>query len=318
MERAPNGTNMGSYKPRVNVAKFVAENWGLFGDARQEKENKSEVENEGGAQKFHFKSQAFVRQVGGKSFRDLFTNDGGKVDGSSSSVVFKGKTVDVLDGTAAFMELFGKALVGRCVDLATLTKLNYLLSDAGVREVSLSYLGVSTCLLNSTMRKCVRNSLEITVYGKSGFTVLDVWTGQSLPFERVAWIKIYGVPVQLAEDSVYDSIAGNFGKVIHASNMTSDDIDLFVNCTVVLVGVGARINDQVDLKWEDKHYRVWLEEEAADWMPDCLEDGDSSEEGEPSVQFQMGDDSVIWKTTSRTRCQSLEEGMSVQLMGILV
>ncbi|KAJ0949926.1 hypothetical protein HanRHA438_Chr01g0043851 [Helianthus annuus] len=300
MERAPNGTNMGSYKPRVNVAKFVAENWGLFGDARQEKENKSEVENEGGAQKFHFKSQAFVRQVGGKSFRDLFTNDGGKVDGSSSSVVFKGKTVDVLDGTAAFMELFGKALVGRCVDLATLTKLNYLLSDAGVREEMCS--------------EFVRNN----GLWQKWFTVLDVWTGQSLPFERVAWIKIYGVPVQLAEDSVYDSIAGNFGKVIHASNMTSDDIDLFVNCTVVLVGVGARINDQVDLKWEDKHYRVWLEEEAADWMPDCLEDGDSSEEGEPSVQFQMGDDSVIWKTTSRTRCQSLEEGMSVQLMGILV
>ncbi|MFS7913705.1 hypothetical protein Hanom_Chr02g00144791 [Helianthus anomalus] len=104
--------------------------------------------------------------------------------------------------------------------------------------------------------------------------LLGFWTGQSLPFERIAWLKVLGVRVHLAVDNIYDSIAGHFGKVLHASQRTS------VIYIGVLVGDGVRIAEQVTLKWKYKQFRVWVEVETADWIPDCLEDGESSEEDE--------------------------------------
>ncbi|KAJ0606110.1 hypothetical protein HanHA300_Chr02g0070441 [Helianthus annuus] len=116
------------------------------------------------------------------------------------------------------------------------------------------------------------------------FAVLDVWLGQSLPFERIAWINMIGVPIHLAVGNVYDSIVSRFGKVIHGSNRSVADSDLSVNCVGVLVGEGARINEQVDLRWDNKSYRVWVEEEVTGWVPDCLDVDDTSEVGAPSVE----------------------------------
>ncbi|KAI3732696.1 hypothetical protein L1987_63903 [Smallanthus sonchifolius] len=38
--------------------------------------------------------------------------------------------VEIPEDTNAFQELYGKALVGRCVDVTTLTKLNHILKEA--------------------------------------------------------------------------------------------------------------------------------------------------------------------------------------------
>ncbi|KAM0042515.1 hypothetical protein Hdeb2414_s0010g00330721 [Helianthus debilis subsp. tardiflorus] len=113
--------------------------------------------------------------------------------------------------------------------------------------------------------------------------------GQSLPFERIAWLKVIGVLIHLAVDEVYNSIAGRFGKVIHASQRSSEDCDLSVNCIGVLVGDGVRIVELITLKWKDKMFKVWVEEELADWIPDCLEPAESSEEDELSSQFRCDD-----------------------------
>ncbi|MFS7955583.1 hypothetical protein Hanom_Chr07g00644331 [Helianthus anomalus] len=102
-----------------------------------------------------------------------------------------------------------------------------------------------------------------------------------------------GVPVHLAVDSVFDSIAEKFGKIVHASSRSVEDGDMSVNCIGLLVGEGKRIVELVDLKWEDKAFRVWVEEETADWVPDCLDDEESSEEGEPSVHACMGNNNFL-------------------------
>ncbi|KAM0026259.1 hypothetical protein Hdeb2414_s0020g00556051 [Helianthus debilis subsp. tardiflorus] len=283
MERALSGTKTGGCKLKANVAKFAAENRGLFCDDRSMKvQKKKETETNHGHQYGFSKNQVNVNQKGGKSFRDLFTGD--KPAGEPSVGRYVGRSVDVPGDTMAFKDEFGKALVGRCVDLPTLNLLNKLLLDSGVGGVCLSYLGGLHILLKFPDEVSCSSFVTNNNLWNKWFAILDVWLGQSLPFERIAWINMIGVPIHLAVDSVHDSIASRFGKVIHGSNRSVADSDLSVNCVGVLVGEGARINEQVDLRWDNKSYRVWVEEEVTGWVPDCLDVDDTSEVGVPSVE----------------------------------
>ncbi|MFS7890335.1 hypothetical protein Hanom_Chr00s000043g01617501 [Helianthus anomalus] len=70
----------------------------------------------------------------------------------------------------------------------------------------------------------------------------------------------------------------------------------------ILVGDGVRIAELITLKWKDKMFKVWVEEEFADWIPDCLEPDESSEE----------DDEMA----SQFRCVDLEDDHSLQRVEI--
>ncbi|KAJ0457352.1 hypothetical protein HanIR_Chr15g0772731 [Helianthus annuus] len=118
--------------------------------------------------------------------------------------------------------------------------------------------------------------LEVSTWSK-WFSSLDMWAGQSMQYERVAWLKFHGVPLHLAENKVFDDAAGLFGKVIHNSQLSSSDKDLSVNYVGILVDHGKRIEDVVTLKWKNKRFKVWITEDRDEWVPDCLSEESSPE-----------------------------------------
>ncbi|KAJ0789633.1 hypothetical protein HanPI659440_Chr05g0205811 [Helianthus annuus] len=183
-----------------------------------------------------------------------------------------------------------------------LNNLKSVLAKAGTIEVSLSYLGGLSMLVKfSSEEECKRMVGEYDRW-RLWFSSLDYWMGQSLPFERIAWLKLIGVPIHLATDEVYDAIVGRFGKVIHASQRSADDRDLSFNCIGVLVGDGTRIAESSTLKWKDKVFKVWVEEELAEWIPECIESEESmSAADDMSSQFRLDDrdgiPSVLGKET---------------------
>ncbi|KAI3762467.1 hypothetical protein L1987_52897 [Smallanthus sonchifolius] len=81
----------------------------------------------------------------GRTFSEVVCNARGS--SAVDSNVHQECLVHVPDETRAFQELYGKALVGRCVDVATLTKLNAILNEAGFRYESLSYIGGLSTLI---------------------------------------------------------------------------------------------------------------------------------------------------------------------------
>ncbi|KAI3743512.1 hypothetical protein L1987_61222 [Smallanthus sonchifolius] len=81
----------------------------------------------------------------GRTFSEVVCNARGS--SAADSNVHQECLVHVPDETRAFQELYGKALVGRCVDVATLTKLNTILNEAGFRYESLSYIGGLSTLI---------------------------------------------------------------------------------------------------------------------------------------------------------------------------
>ncbi|KAJ0560871.1 putative RNA recognition motif domain, nucleotide-binding alpha-beta plait domain superfamily [Helianthus annuus] len=218
MERTLNGTKMGGFKLKVNVAKFAMENEGFHGEATVKDKGKTKVHANQPQILNH--ANAFTNNGGGKLFKDLFSNSHGDQGESSKPRATEegnGNMIVVPDDTLAFKELRGKALVGRCMDFTVLRTLDNLLDGAGIKGVSLSYLGGLSLLIKFVDNiGCTEFLLNHSVW-EHWFSSLDNWSGQSLPFERLAWVRVQGVPIHLAENSVFDSIAGQFGKIVYGS-----------------------------------------------------------------------------------------------------
>ncbi|MFS7934270.1 hypothetical protein Hanom_Chr05g00389561 [Helianthus anomalus] len=76
--------------------------------------------------------------------------------------------------------------------------------------------------------------------------------------------------MHLADNDILNNIAEHFGKIVHGSQLEADDGNLSVSWIGLLVGEGERIHNQVTLKWKDKLFRVWIEEECSDWVPESV------------------------------------------------
>ncbi|KAJ0780702.1 hypothetical protein HanPI659440_Chr06g0240731 [Helianthus annuus] len=117
------------------------------------------------------------------------------------------KTLEILVETNAFVELHERALVGRTVDLDTLVSLRKLLTASGVPA---------------------REFLCQHDRWKDWFSHLDAWQGQSMPYERIAWLKVLRVPLNLVKEEVFRKIGQEFGNVLHVSCLGPEDEDLSV------------------------------------------------------------------------------------------
>ncbi|PWA70608.1 nucleotide-binding alpha-beta plait domain-containing protein [Artemisia annua] len=180
-----------------------------------------------------------IRPGVGLTFKAALDGKSGVISGGQ--VISTCKSIKVPDNVVAFFELRGKALIGKVVDLKTLTCMNKILVDNGFGGMDIVYAGGLSLLLNFHEKDdAVDLLLKKEVWSKC-FSVLDVWEGQSLPFERVAWLKIQGVPINLATNEVFDDVASQFGKIIYLSQHNLENGDISMGFVGVLVGDGGRL-----------------------------------------------------------------------------
>ncbi|KAM0063519.1 hypothetical protein Hdeb2414_s0003g00091841 [Helianthus debilis subsp. tardiflorus] len=191
------------------------------------------------------------------------------------------KSVVVPDRTNAFQEWTGKAVVGRTVDIETLMDFHRLMRIAKFAYYRIQYLGGLSILVSFFDEETASFFLDSQKVWGPWFSKLELRRGQSLPLERVAWLKVSGTPLHLVDPDVLALIGELFGKVIHIPKSLEADQDLSFFRIAVLVGEDPRIRESVNLKWKDRCFRVWVEEDQEIWEPDCLakDIGVSSEEG---------------------------------------
>ncbi|KAL8263880.1 hypothetical protein R6Q59_022010 [Mikania micrantha] len=80
------------------------------------------------------------------------------------------------------------------------------------------------------------------------FSKLHAWEGNSIPYERIAWIKVFGVPLQLWDPKVINQIGERVGKVLMKSEASTDDSNLSIDCMAVLVSDGKPIQERITLR----------------------------------------------------------------------
>ncbi|KAJ0569677.1 putative RNA recognition motif domain, nucleotide-binding alpha-beta plait domain superfamily [Helianthus annuus] len=271
MEKNMKDVKMGSFKLQVNVARFSLEN--KEGPRVAENHVNSSYGPSGGFKAGNqFKpNMPFYPNPLGTAYRDTLV-------GSSKVSNIEELMVEVSSFVKPEEEWPEKSLIVRTVDLKTLNMLDKLLESVGGPKVLIKYVGGLYLLLIFDCSDDMERFKNDISGVNDWFSWLEVWKGQTLPFERIAWLKITGVPLHLMDVEVFDSVGRLFGKVVQASSLSKEANDLTFDLIGVLVGDGGRIVKSVTLKWKDKKFKVWVEEELGEWVPGCIFNIDARED----------------------------------------
>ncbi|KAL8199810.1 hypothetical protein R6Q57_013378 [Mikania cordata] len=191
MERKLNRVVIENLKVSVNLAKF---------------------ERDGSAKDIRFKNPTSVHSIGrnvqghyggngiGKSFRDVVLNSpyqSGEKELHLNS--YRPQALAVWVNTV---------LIGRATDLQTLCGLGvWVKQNNGV--MGLRYLGGLNVMIQLSGMMHAEKFISETHYWDAWFSKLYRWDGKPIPFERIALLKVYGVPPLLWNPVVFN----NFGKI---------------------------------------------------------------------------------------------------------
>ncbi|KAM0069818.1 hypothetical protein Hdeb2414_s0001g00005991 [Helianthus debilis subsp. tardiflorus] len=213
---------MGDFKLRINVARFALEN----SEVETEKEVPAKTVRPPGQN--HVGGKFSVRDV--RSYKEVVGNSNfgiGSVESSGDNPVAGTSNVEkviiVPDRVEAFKGCQGLAVVGRAVDLETLVDIDRLLTIAKFVVANVQYLGGLSVLISFHEEESANRFLSVKNIWEPWFSKLDPWKGQTLPFERVAWLKLTGIPLHLFEGDVLSQVGAVFGKVLHVPNEFEED-----------------------------------------------------------------------------------------------
>ncbi|KAF5787053.1 putative RNA recognition motif domain, nucleotide-binding alpha-beta plait domain superfamily [Helianthus annuus] len=196
------------------------------------------------------------------------TNGGHNVTGEwSFKDMLLGKTINVDDKINAFSSLHGVAVVTRMADVTCLKNIYVYLNEICPGLGKVQYLGGLDLLVSFEDAESAQTFRFAAESMKEIFSLVSLWEGQSLGFERVAWLKVQGIPLHLVSNEVTDAVGGMIGKVVHKANRSESDHDLSFKYVGVLVGDDTRISEEIMLVWRNRKFRVWIVEEAGDWVP---------------------------------------------------
>ncbi|KAF5797593.1 putative RNA-directed DNA polymerase [Helianthus annuus] len=173
-----------------------------------------------------------------------------------------------------------KSLVGEAKDIDILNDLKNLLREG----LSLSYLGGLKVLIHFIDEKEANDFLREEVESwEKWFSRLYVWDGTPPIFERVAWIKILGVPASLWDRHTFNKIGERYGRLLVKSEASPNDGNLAEERVAVLVNSGKRISDELLLTWKVHNINIWVEEISGQWVPNFLKDEEKEDIEESSI-----------------------------------
>ncbi|KAJ0443707.1 putative RNA recognition motif domain, nucleotide-binding alpha-beta plait domain superfamily [Helianthus annuus] len=163
----------------------------------------------------------------------------------------------------------GKAVLGELKKVELLKKVGIMRKNLGLRDDQVRYMG-GLCILiifdsELSMEEMLASQEDMW---KEWFSDIKKWNGEDIPYQRIAWLRIRGIPLQLWIDGVFNCVGERFGKVIKPSDADENDINFNYDAVGVLVNHGATINEKITLRWKNRYYDVWVLEEFQFWAPD--------------------------------------------------
>ncbi|KAJ0899607.1 hypothetical protein HanRHA438_Chr08g0370491 [Helianthus annuus] len=135
------------------------------------------------------------------------------------------------------------------------------------------------------------------------FARLYLWVGIPPLFERVAWIKILGVPISLWDQHVINKIGERFGRLLVKSEADASDGNMAEDRLAILVNTGKRIASELNLVWKGQVISVWVEEISGKWSPAFL--NEETSDWEAPVMSTDSDGSVSSGDSESERCMGV-------------
>ncbi|KAI3798498.1 hypothetical protein L1987_33775 [Smallanthus sonchifolius] len=160
------------------------------------------------------------------------------------------------------------------------------------------------CLISLNSSELVKEFVLNKETWKEHLTLVIVWEGQEIPYERVVKIRMDGLPIVLREENFFHEIAGLYGKVIEPFEFSWDSFDVSSGSCLVLHKAGNRIDEEIVLNWKNRSYPVWVKEVEHLWPPDLKEpiapvmEGDKDGDENDMVDLEEGEIQPVVSQTS--------------------
>ncbi|PWA63208.1 nucleotide-binding alpha-beta plait domain-containing protein [Artemisia annua] len=188
----------------------------------------------------------------------------GEGDGSHKTIVIPNKNFSINSAVGRC------SLVGNVKDIIRLCRMDDFLKSEEVKDVTIRYISGMKVLLTFISNGLADEFLSKENIWGGWFSDMCRWNGQQLTFERIVWLKISGVPIQLWDKEVFNLIGASFGQVVHQSEACHNDGNLAFDTVAVLTKVNRRFTESVKLQWKGQAINVWVDETDELWCPDFL------------------------------------------------
>ncbi|KAJ0793019.1 putative RNA-binding domain superfamily [Helianthus annuus] len=263
---------LGDYRLKCNVARFVLEE----GEIRQQASSgdKQFPKSQGGAG-----DGPFIRKENGynfMSYKEAFTR------------VSKGKVVEVDSNTNAFEGLHGKTIVVRVTSLYVLQRIKGVLKEMKLHEGVVRVLGGLQVLIEFNSKVHAEMALNEFIGRPDLFSKPEIWEGQPTHFERIAWLKVFGIRLCMLENKVVNDVGSLFGEVVKSARVERVGLDASFQFIGVLIKHGNRIQDEVFLRWKGRTFKIWVLEDYNEWLEDFVLDPREEENGGSGQRNEEG------------------------------
>ncbi|KAJ0520087.1 putative RNA recognition motif domain, nucleotide-binding alpha-beta plait domain superfamily [Helianthus annuus] len=190
-------------------------------------------------------------RCGDVMFSDLFRNTG---DTKENRKVVEIEGRGVIYPNHCIM----RAVIGEALDVAAVKNIQEMLDKGGYNECPVSHIGGLMFMVVFREKRLALEFIQRKDLWGDVLTSAELWEGEHLEFNRLAWIKILGVPLQICENKVFDKIGEAFGKVVRKSEFSWDVPDNSGATCGVITKSGLRINEEIVVRWNGKDHPVWI------------------------------------------------------------
>ncbi|KAJ0602305.1 putative RNA recognition motif domain, nucleotide-binding alpha-beta plait domain superfamily [Helianthus annuus] len=197
----------------------------------------------------------------------------------------EGEWLTFANESVPYLNWRGKTIVGELKKVEYLKAVGNMKKQMSLRNDQVRYVGGLNVMVIFDSEESLEETLTThEVLWNRWFSNFRKWSGEHIPFQRIAWLRISGVPLQLWIDGVFNCVGERFGKIIKPSTADEYDINFNYDAVGVLVNHGMTINEKVTIRWKQELFDVWVTEEHRFWTPNlCMESDDGPEPSSPDV-----------------------------------
>lgn len=189
--------------------------------------------------------------------------------------------------------LKGSTLIGEVKSLDHLGHLSALLSIHCDMDVKVKYAGGMKAILEFGSSVNAKDFLLNEKNWKDIFKSIKPGGENDYKFDRIANIRLVGLPISLWSEPNFSTIGEKFGKIIVPLDHTGDRMDLSVVKIGILTEEKKKINDVIKVVVGEEMFDIGVVEYKDEpWFPFKFDDVDQSYQSEPEDNFD-GDTDVV-------------------------
>ncbi|CAI9275320.1 unnamed protein product [Lactuca saligna] len=182
-------------------------------------------------------------------------------------------------------------LIGEARSMNHLDHMPTLISIHSEHCPKVKYAGGLMARISFNSTVSAGNFLSQENNGKHIFKWLKWGDTEVTKFERVAWVRIVGLPLKLWNESNFKAILAKYGKIVAPCDKIQDRMDLSVAKLSILTSEKRKLNEIVNAEVDGKPFTVGVVEyEDEPWFPFKFDDEEEPYESQSDVNSSSDED----------------------------